>query len=172
MPSSKSPVVGERYRKRHEDEDDTIASWGHDNPAFVGVTEEGEATASPQTRSSTHDAAVHTISVSPQTGKGHALPEKVLSLKQNTQELPKDKRSQQRETPKEDIHSSEEEGKSAVAPQVVASVLAALTQVALGTIIGLPGVILPQLTDRHSSDLYLGINQVALFGKYPYLSTI
>nr|XP_053635094.1 facilitated trehalose transporter Tret1-like [Cherax quadricarinatus] len=105
--------------------------------------------------------------------QGHVTSlEKVLSLKQNTPELPKDKRSQQRETPKEDIHSSEEEGKSAVAPQVVASVLAALTHVALGTIIGLPGVILPQLTDRHSSDLYLGINQVALFGSLIHIGGI
>lgn len=49
--------------------------------------------------------------------------------------------------------------------QLVCAVLAALTHLAIGTIIGLPGVILPQLTDPTSRDIFLTTSEVALFGK-------
>lgn len=49
--------------------------------------------------------------------------------------------------------------------QVVCAVLAALTHLTIGTIIGLPGVILPQLTDSASHDIFLSTAEVALFGK-------
>ncbi|KAG7177175.1 hypothetical protein Hamer_G000425, partial [Homarus americanus] len=45
------------------------------------------------------------------------------------------------------------------------AVMAGLTHVVIGTMVGLPGVILPQMTDPESPDLYLDIKQVALFGK-------
>ena len=63
-----------------------------------------------------------------------------------------------------------------VPEQVAFAALAAMGQAIIGTIIGLPGVILPQLTDPTSHDLFLNTSQVALFGKLPvhynfYLTT-
>lgn len=43
--------------------------------------------------------------------------------------------------------------------------MAGMTHMAIGTILGLPGVILPQLTDPTFHDLFLNTSQVALFGK-------
>ncbi|KAG0714755.1 Facilitated trehalose transporter Tret1 [Chionoecetes opilio] len=48
--------------------------------------------------------------------------------------------------------------------EVTCAVLAGLTHVVIGTNLGLPGVILPQLTDPTHQDLFLNTSQVALFG--------
>ncbi|MPC09291.1 Facilitated trehalose transporter Tret1 [Portunus trituberculatus] len=48
--------------------------------------------------------------------------------------------------------------------QVACAALAAMAHATIGTMLGLPGVILPQLTDPTSHDLFLNTSQVALFG--------
>lgn len=49
--------------------------------------------------------------------------------------------------------------------QALGVVMASLTHLAIGTIVGLPGVTLPQLTDPNTEDIFLDTAQVALFGE-------
>ncbi|XP_045619012.2 facilitated trehalose transporter Tret1-2 homolog [Procambarus clarkii] len=160
---AKSPVVCQLYRRREEDDDSSV-SCGHDNPAFVSVPlDEGDAAAGANASNINLGTRGNvTVSAPPSASKDISLLKNDPPDRQDTHKLPNGK--PQGSVEQKEVISSCGEAKPAVTQQVLAAFLAALTHVALGAIVGLPGVTLPQLTDPRSSDLHLGINQVALFG--------
>ncbi|XP_069970116.1 facilitated trehalose transporter Tret1-2 homolog [Penaeus vannamei] len=60
----------------------------------------------------------------------------------------------------------------ALGTQALGVVMASLTHLAIGTIVGLPGVTLPQLTDPNTEDIFLDTAQVALFGSLVHIGAI
>lgn len=124
---------------------------GHDNLAFDTGPEDVESPAAPE------EKRKEVTGTAEGTERG---PDATPSGKATSGE-----RTEQGDASTKDVEASDKgQGSSFIRNQVVCAVLAGLTHLAIGTIIGLPGVILPQLTDPASPDIFFNTSEVALFG--------
>lgn len=139
---------------------------GHVNPTFEGAPEDGcEPDTVTGSRSAPPPDGVNTLAHQEATVKDVAIPrkDKLPSKHVSVRASDIDDRTEQPNTTNSE---------PCIRTQLLGALMAAMTQLSLGTIVGLPGVTLPQLTDPHSSDLYLDTNQVALFGSLIHIGAI
>ncbi|KAK4319585.1 hypothetical protein Pmani_009475 [Petrolisthes manimaculis] len=142
-------------------DDHTTEITGHDNPAYDHSTEGADQVNGQDNPAFLCDPEDKPI----QRSTTYISTEGALELK----EVQWDKQKYKNQ---EGGTQTVNEVKPQIRHQVVGAVLTSLTHVVVGSIVGIPGVILPSLTDPNSSDIFLEPTQVALFGSAVHLGAI